>query len=153
MDTIMTKLQASFGRKSKPVNAFAANEDSLTSARAEEFCQNLAKQLGNRAKLIKRMWLCSELRHPELRAIASREAAAADLIIISVHHQESLPDEVRNWVDLWLECKGDRAIILLALFDSPHQGDSNSMRAYLTNVAKLGEMEFLVQTEEFPEAN
>src|SRR6266853_1307235 len=103
MDTIMTKLQTSLGRKSKPVNAFAANEDSLTSARAEEFCQNLAKQLGNRAKLIKTMWLFSELRQPELRAVASREATAADLIIISVHHQESLPDEMRNWVDLWLE--------------------------------------------------
>jgi len=103
MDAIMTKLQASLGRKSKPVNAFPANEDSLTSARSEEFCQNLAKQLGNSAKLIKKMWLFSELRLPQLGAIASREAAAADLIIISVHHQESLPDEVRNWVNLWLE--------------------------------------------------
>jgi len=37
----MTKLQASFGRKSKPVNAFAANEDSLTSAREESFAKTL----------------------------------------------------------------------------------------------------------------
>ena len=77
MDAIMTKLQASLGRKSKPVNAFAANEDSLTSARAQEFCQNLANQLGNHAKLIKKMWLFSELRLPQLRTIASREASVS----------------------------------------------------------------------------
>jgi hypothetical protein len=37
-----------------------------------------------------------------LRTIAAGEAALAQLIIISVHHAETLPEGVKGWIDLWL---------------------------------------------------
>ena len=75
---------------------------------------------------------------PELRAIAAEEAALADLIIISVHHFETLPDGVKSWIDLWLGQRNNHNIVLLALFDPVYQGTSSSMKAYLQEVAKRG---------------
>jgi hypothetical protein len=85
---------------------------------------------------------------PQLRAIAASEAALAQLIIISVHHAETLPDGVRSWIDVWLVQRKNRSMVLLALFDPVYQGSSSSMKAYLEEVAKRGGMEFLVKSEE-----
>jgi hypothetical protein len=86
-----------------------------------------------------------------LRAIAASEAALAHLIIISVHHAESLPDGVRSWIDLWLGQRNQHSIVLLALFDLIYQGTSGSIKAYLQEVAKRGNMEFLVKSEDAPD--
>jgi len=148
----MTQLQANLTwRKAKQITAVAAYEDASSEPRVGEFCLNLARQLGKSPELTKVMWLFSELRPAQLRSVAASEAAVADLIIISVHHQQSLPKEVNDWIDLCLEKKGKKPRVLVALFDPIYQGDSTSMQAYLKDVAKQGNMEFLVQTEEFPE--
>jgi hypothetical protein len=97
------------------------------------------------------MWLLTELRTTQLRAIAAREAASADLVIISVHHAEALPDEVKSWIDLWLKQKSSRPAVLSALFDPLYLGTSSSIQAYLREVAKRGKMEFLARSEEKPE--
>ena len=72
-------------------------------------------------------------------------------MIVSVHHAEALPDEVRSWIDLWLKQKGSRPPVLLALFDPLYLGTSSSIQAYLKEVAKRGNMEFLARSEEKPE--
>ena len=152
MDALMTQIQANLTwRKSKGITAVAAYEDASSEPRVGEFCLNLARQFGKSPELSKAMWLFSELRPAQLRSVAASEAAAADLVIIAVHHQESLPEEVNDWIHLWLDRKDKKPIVLVALFDAIYQGDSASMHAYLKDVAKQGNMEFLVQTEEFPE--
>jgi len=97
------------------------------------------------------MNLFTELGVPQLRAIAASEAALAHLIIISVHHAESLPDGVKSWIDLWLGQRNNRRSVLLALFDPIYQGTSSSIKAYLEEVAKRGGMEFLAKSEEAPD--
>jgi hypothetical protein len=92
-------------------------EDSSTESRVDEFCQGLSLELGQNCRLDKQMWPLSELRMPQLRAIAANEAANADLIIVSVHPAERLPDAVQSWIDLWARRKGNRPGVLLALFD------------------------------------
>jgi|ERR1035437_1172631 hypothetical protein len=57
-----------------------------------------------------------------------------------------LPDEVKNWIDLWLGQKGTRDTVLLALLDPPYEGASHSMETYLQEIARRGGMEFLVQS-------
>ena len=88
---------------------------------------------------------------PQLRAIAASEAALAHLIIISVHHAETLPDGVKSWIDLWPNQRSNHNIVLLALFDPVYQGSSSSMKAYLQEVAKRGGMEFLAKSEDAPD--
>jgi hypothetical protein len=73
------------------------------------------------------------------------------LIIISAHHAETLPEGVKDWIDLWVEQSSNQSIVLLALFDPVFQGVSGSMRGYLQEVAKRGNMEFLVKSEDTPD--
>ncbi len=99
----------------------------------------------------KEIWLFGQLRVPQLRAIAAGEAALAQLIIISVHHAEMLPDGVKTWIDLWLGQRNNHSVVLLALFDPVYQGVSSSMKAYQQEVANRGNMEFLVRSEDAPD--
>jgi hypothetical protein len=152
METVLSRLQVwPHWQKAKRFVVSAVHEDSATGARAEEFCQTLVKCLRRTSKITKEMWLLTELRTSPLRAIAAQEAAAADLVIVSVHHAESLPDEVKSWIELWLKQKGSRPTVLLALFDPLYLGTSGSILVYLREVARRGHMEFLARSEEKPE--
>lgn len=152
VDTIMTMLTTCRAwKQSKHLAVVAAYEDSLTDARVSEFCRCLGRQIGQHCEVLKQMWLINELRVPQLRAIAAGEAADSDLIIVSVHHAQSLPLEVTQWIELWLGHKRRRQMILLALFDPVYQGDSGSMQTYLAQVARKAGMKFLVHSEEIPD--
>jgi hypothetical protein len=153
MDTPISKLRVwQIWKELKHLTVSAVCEDSSTGARVDEFCQRLLRDLGQHCEIKKGMWLLGELRTPQLRSIGAGEAAQAHLVIISVHHAESLPDEVEGWIDLWLKHKGNpNGAVLLALFDPLYKGSSSSMQARLQEVAKKGNMEFVVQSEEAPE--
>ncbi len=145
----MTALRAN--RKGQDCTRFAAvavHEDIATEGRVHEFCLNLSRHLGSHCEVAKQLWLLTELRLPQLRAVAAGEAATADLVIVSVHHAPALPPEVKDWIDLWLGHKTRRSAALLALFDPLYRGDSSSIKAYLAEVARRGKLEFLAQSEE-----
>ena len=152
MDTTLSRLRVwPLWQKARHFTVSAVHEDSATGARVEEFCQTLARCLERTSEIRKEMWLLTELRTSQLRAIAAGEAAVADLVIVSVHHAEALPSEVKSWIDLWLKQRGNRPAVLLALFDPLYLGTSNSMQTYLREVARRGNMEFLARSEDKPE--
>ena len=153
MDPLITRLQATgrLGKNPKQVAAVAAFEDAPTEARVNEFCQNLVRHLGAKCQVTQQMWLFNELRIAQLRDIAAGEAARADLVIISAHHAQSFPSEVKDWIDLWLGHKGRRPDALLALFDPVYVGDSTALQSYLKEAAKKAKIEFLVRSEEGPD--
>jgi hypothetical protein len=152
MDTTLSRLRVwPLWQKAKRFAVSAVHEDSATGARAEEFCQTLAKSLTRTPAVSKEMWLLTEIRTAPLRAIAAQEAAAADLVIVSLHHAEAVPNEVKSWIDLWLKQRGTRPAVLLALFDPLYLGTSSSIQVYLQEVAQRGKMEFLARSEETPE--
>jgi len=152
MDTTISKLRVwPAWRKLKRLVVSAVHEDSATGSRASEFCQTLARDLGGQCEIASELWPLTELRTPNLRTIAAREAAAADLVIVSVHHGEALPGEVQSWIDLWLKQKIARPTVLLALFDPVYVGPSGPIQAFLQEVARKRNMEFLARCEEKPE--
>ena len=152
MESMISKLRVwPIWKELKHFAVSAACEDSSTSARADEFCRGLSRDLAPSCTIAKEIWLFNQLCAPQLRAIAATEAALAHLIIISVHHAETLPEGVKSWIDLWLGQRNNRSIVLLALFDPVYQGVSSSMRGYLQEVAKRGGMEFLVKSEDAPD--
>lgn len=149
MDTLlMAKLRINEKGGPGKVAAVAAYEDSVTGARADDFCHGLTRLLGAGCELTKQMWPLSELRLPQLRSIAAAEAAFADLVIISVHHSEAMPADLTSWMEQWSQRKDKRVRVLLGLFDPVYQGVSASIRAYLAEVARKGHMDFLAQSEE-----
>jgi hypothetical protein len=126
----------------------AAFEDSTTGTRVREFCQGLSRELGSDCRIIEHVWLFNTLRLRELQEIAAEEASASDLVIISTHQDGSLPDDVKSWIDLWLQQSARPPAILLALFDSDYSGGSSAVQVYLQNVARQGGMEFLIAAGE-----
>jgi hypothetical protein len=88
---------------------------------------------------------------PQLRSIAADEAVQAGLIIISVHHGESLPEEMQQWIELWLKRRNKHPIVLLALFDPVYEGDSTSISTYLKRIARQADIEFVAKADESPE--
>ncbi len=148
----MTKLRVwPAWQKMRRISVSAVHEDYATGARVEDFCEMLGKALGADCEISKELWPLTELRTLKLRTIAAGEAAAADLVIISVHHAEALPEEVKSWIDLWLKQKGARPTVLSALFDPLHLGSSSYIQTFLQGIARKGNMEFLVRSEEKPE--
>ena len=135
-------------KEAKRLALLATFEDSVTGKRVKEFCEGLSRNLGQQCQIIEHVWLFSTFRLRELQEIAAEEASASDLVIISVHQAETLPDEVKSWIDLWLGQKGARNAVLVALLDPATEGASHAMEAYLQEVARRGGMEFLVSTSE-----
>jgi len=152
MEAVLSRLQVwPQWQKSKRLTISGVHEDSTTGTRAEEFCEVLLRCLGRSCTFNKELWLLTELRTTQLRAIAAKEAASADLVIVSVHHAEALPTEITDWIDLWVKQRGSRSAVLLALFDPLYLGTSSSIQGVLREAAKRGKMEFLARSEEKPE--
>ena len=130
--------------------ALAVAEDIATHHRAKAACRELTTLLGHECEVIMHVWLLPELRFSELKAIAADEAFAADLIIISIHRDTQLPDEIRDWVDLWLERPRAHPAIVLALLDDAFEQDdpSKPMHPYLEEIAKRGNLEVLFQSND-----
>jgi hypothetical protein len=149
MDTLLTKLQVrGIGETTKSMSVVAAYEDFSTRARVNEFCRGLARDLDADCEMIKQVWLVNLLRLPQLRAIAVHDATSADMVIISMHDAPSLPDETKAWIELWLQEKGNRPTVLVALLDVMEHDDAGAVKRYLAEVAKRGNMEFVVQSWE-----
>ena len=149
MNTTLTKPQVwERWREAKRLALLATFEDSATGTRVKEFCQRLARHLGQECRLVEHVWLFSTFRLKELQEIAAEEASTSDLVIISVHQARGLPDEVKNWIDMWQQHKGNHAAILLALLDPAYEGEPGAVQDYLQDVASRGHMEFLVESSE-----
>jgi hypothetical protein len=151
VNALVTKLQTRRnGEGAAHLYALAVAEDKATHHRARAACRELTTLLGHQCEVILHVWLLPELRFPELKTIAADEAFAADLIIISIHRDTDLPDVIRDWVDLWLERTRARPAILLALLDDAFEQEhpSNPMHPYLQEIARRGNLEVLLQSND-----
>ncbi len=132
-------------KRSNQTTVLVACEDIVTSARVNEFCQDFHHLLGQNCRDAKAVWLFTQLRVPNLRAIAADEAAATDVVLISAHPAQGLPEEAKTWIDLWIGRKHKRATLLVALLDGASQTASDRLKNYLQETAARGKMDFVVQ--------
>ncbi len=150
MEAVSAKLQEKWARKeSDKLVTFALYEDAITGARVEDFCRRVVRDLGP-GQLIKRGWLCNELRLPKLRAIAVSEAASADVAVVAIHHCEQLAPEIGAWLNAVLELASHPSVVF-ALFDGTRSGDSSSLRAELSQITAKAGVELVTFAEETPE--
>ena len=131
-------------REAHRVALLAAFEDSATGNRVKEFTQVLSRDLGAQCSVIEHVWLFNTFGLLELQEIAAEEASASDLVVISMHQADTVPDGVKGWIDLWLQRRARQTAILLALLDADYEGVSSPVEAYLQQAARRGGMEFLV---------
>jgi hypothetical protein len=140
---------ASSNREGAPVfSVVLAFEDFNTGKRAKRAYDFLAANLTHDWQVTNQMWKFEMLSIPELREIAAKDAAMANLIIVSSRGDRELPVDVKDWVEMWLGYRGD-AVALVALFDSPPEQAEHAQatQTYLERVAKRGQMEFFTWPE------
>src|SRR5437868_10502181 len=104
-------------REANPaLNVVIAYEDLETGKRAMKTYESMVQQLSNQCLFANQMWKFDVLAVPKLKEIAAKDAAAAEIIIVSAHEGNELPKEVKAWIELWLSYKTG-ASALVALFD------------------------------------
>jgi hypothetical protein len=132
-----------------PFNIVIAYEDFETGKQAKRTYDFLVDNLGHDCQFTSQMWKFDILSIPKLRQIALKDAAAADIVIISCHGDE-LPEHVKAWIEAWL-ADGIRPLALVALVDRPAEDFAPHIaREYLADVARRGGMEFFAQRDPRP---
>ena len=126
------------------LNVVIACEDSSTAAPVCEVLELIELNLHDEGRLNYLWWNFEVLAIPTLRELAAAEAATADLIIIGIHEGRELPQEVNDWMNLWLPLRKDRPGALVAVLDSDlnQQGALQEIISQLKQVAALGQMDF-----------
>src|SRR5258706_2790481 len=82
------------------LNVVIAYEDFETGKQGKKTCDVLAENLGDGCKLSSQMWKFDVLGIPKLREMAAKDAAQADIVMISCHGHYDLPIEVKAWIEL-----------------------------------------------------
>ena len=125
-----------------------AYEDLEAGKHAKRTYDFLTQNLGTECEFSNQMWKFDVLGISKLREIAAKDAAVADVLMISSRGDLGLPTGVKVWIESWL-AQGTRAIALVALF---HPGFENSrtVRAYLADVARRGGLGFFAQPDQWP---
>ncbi len=125
-----------------------AYEDLETGKRAMKTYDYLVEHLGDQCLFSNQMWKFDVLVVPKLKEIAAKDAAAADIIIVSAHEGNDLPPEVKAWAELWLSYRA-RPSALVGLFEG--ESVDFPVRDYLASVAKRANIEFFCQPGLWPE--
>ncbi len=133
-----------------PVSCILVYEDTATGLRAKQAIDALSQRPAIRAMLQTKLWRLDLLRTAWFREQAAREAAAAHVIILSLHGNEDLPIEVREWLGSWSRQKEDRAYALGVLLDpsAVPQASPNSVLVYLRRMAESAGADFFCSFRE-----
>jgi hypothetical protein len=112
-------------------------EDLETQLRGKRSLAELEALSAEKWAIGAKFWRRDLLKTESLRNSAANEAAMADIILISLHGTEMLPEEVGEWLSSWLARKADRPYALGILFDEPSapQSEPPSLLAALEAIA------------------
>jgi hypothetical protein len=156
METSLSRVQAqpSFELENQPTfNVVTVYEDFAAGKHAKETYDYLVHQLGRDYEFTNQMWKFDVLGNAKMREMAAKDATEADLIIISSHGIGELSEEVKAWVEQWVE-RRTSAMALVALVDRPAGGEiggPDSISAYLQRAAHSAQIEFFTQQHDWPE--
>lgn len=130
------------------LNVVIVYEDFETGTHAKKTYDFLVDNVRPECQFTNQMWKFDVLSIPKLREIAVRDAATADIIIISGHGGE-LPAHVKSWVESWLDTPGT-TLALVGLFDQ-QSPETWVTREYLAEAARRGKMAFFAQPDDWPD--
>ena len=147
MQTLRLPALGSDKEVNSAMNVVIAYEDLETGKRAIKTYEYMVEQLGDECLFSNQMWKFDVLMVPKLKEIAAKDAAAADIIIVSAHEGKPLPTEVKGWMETWLSYKS-QASAIVGLFGN--ESVNNPVRNYLAEVAQRAKIEFFCQPGIWP---
>jgi hypothetical protein len=128
------------------LNVVIVYEDFETGTHAKKTYDFIVENVQPECQFTNQMWKFDVLSIPKLREIAVRDAAIADIVMLSSHGHE-LPAQVKSWVESWLDSPGT-PLALVALFDR-QSPQTWATREHLAEVARRGKMAFFAQPDDW----
>jgi hypothetical protein len=109
-------------------------DNAMTGIRANNFSDNLMRELGEKMLWTTDMWDLKLLNLRDVRRAATEAAAIADVVILALNGHAELPDGFKAWMEEWGGRLFDGNPILIALFSV----SDNERRAVASTMAFLG---------------
>jgi hypothetical protein len=136
----------SFGSLEHPIlEVVIVYEDLGTALRAKRSLEFLPRQVRAEGGMKTKLWKLDMLKVTFLREQAALEAAAADLIILSVHGASELPGEAQDWLRRWVDHQPGPSCAVGLLLDPEvaGQGSHNPVTACVQRFAEAAGAELV----------
>ena len=119
-------------------------EDTAIREHAVRFCERMVEERKSAPILEMNWWSFDLLVNSAVAADAVQAAAAADVIVFAVSANGDLPDQIKLWIENWLNKRGEREGALVGLVAGEEGSQPASFREiYLRHIATRAEMDYL----------
>jgi hypothetical protein len=118
-------------------------EDPSLRERAVRFCEHLAEH--QFPELTLDWWSFPVLSQPAVSHSAVEKAVGADVVVFAMAAGGDLPDEVKLWIEKWLNKRGERegAIVGLLRCEEGMHETASFREIYLRHIAHRAGMDYL----------
>ena len=128
-------------------SVLAVYEDASSRELAIAFCDQLVERFWTRFEFDVGWWSFDLLQDKATAANTAAKAAHADLVLVSSVLPGEFPLSVKNWMESWVDKRGDREGILAGLTDPAAVaiGREGEKHAYLRRFARRAALDYLTQ--------
>jgi hypothetical protein len=138
--------------KDDPWSVAVVYEDTGSRERALNLCHHLAQGFRAEIDFSFTWWRFRYLEDPDIAQAAAQAAAAADILLFSATRHEDLPEEVRNWTELWvpLRTRGEGVLLVLTEDTEGVELSASPLFRFLRNLARRATMDCLPRLPDDP---
>jgi hypothetical protein len=130
--------------RASDIRVLIACDDSAAAKQARAILEHVGRSCGADGRLICDWWTFEVLAIRSLKAFASREAAAADLVIIAAHQTCRLSRDIVDWVSGWVNRRQKPHGAMAVMLDGDVKESAVSPAVLqLKESAEAGGMDFL----------
>jgi hypothetical protein len=125
------------------LNVLIVSEDASARERVKEVYENLEQQFSREFCFGSSWYDFDGLNDARTAGDAARAAAEADLILFSANAHIEPPDNIKKWVESWIDRKRPGECALGGLINRTPSGDGKGMpiQVYLTEIARRAGMD------------
>jgi hypothetical protein len=126
------------------LRVLTACENATAAGQACALLEDLGRDCAAQGRLLLQWWNFEVLAITALRELASQEAAAADVVIITGLTARRLPPNVAGWIRRWIELRKGRPGALVALLNSNLKTPfaAGGIHSQLKALAAFGHLDF-----------
>jgi hypothetical protein len=112
---------------------------------AVRFCERLAQEQDAGAISELNWWSFRLLGNSAAGADAAQKASAADVVVFAMNAIGDLPDEIKLWIENWLNRRGEHegALVGLLAREEPSYEVASFREIYLRHIARRAGMDYL----------